>query len=245
MLSCIHTVKNRSRRSSKRVLEYNAAIAASHSRTRTNLRHGPTRSRSQIYSIQVMEEEGYRVKVHYVGYSSRYDEWIRRSQIVYKPVHQPCTPNNESRNEHSLALLALGSQIKQKLVPSRKTEDPAVRIQLPFSTSTFELLRRAGESWGNSRGNHLYTIKEYSDFNELLGEQWFMRIYNVNGDFSYALKETIRFYIMQPKSLLDFSVTRSTAGDIELSPFYTPQPSTLVFTFVRKDGNKRNLAELM
>ena len=165
---------------------------------------------------------------------------------MFRPIHQHQTSNNgEPYSENSLALLALGAQIKQKLVPNRKTEDPAVRIQLAFSTSTFELLRRQGESWGNSRGNHLYTIKEYSDFDELLGERWFLRISNINGDFSYALKETIRFYIMQPKPLLDFSATRSNAGDIDLSPFYTPQPSTLVFTFVRKDGNKRNLAELM
>ena len=174
------------------------------------------------------------MKVHYTGYSSQYDEWIR-SQIIYKPVRRLSTPNDE----HSISLLALGSQIKQKLVPSRKVEDPAMRIQLPFNKTTFELLRRQGESWGNFRtGNHTYTIRQYSDFNELLGEQWFMRVSNINGDFSYATLETIRFYIMEPKSLLDFSVTKSSTGEVELSPFYNPQPPTLVFKFVRKDGIK-------
>lgn len=83
-----------------------------------------------------MEEEEHRAKVHYIGCSSWYDEWIWRSQIVFRPIHQHQISNNEPHSEHSLALLALGAQIKQKLVPSRKTEDPTA------STSTFELLWR-------------------------------------------------------------------------------------------------------
>ena len=53
---------------------------------------------------------------------------------MFRPIHQHQISNNEPHSEHSLALLALGAQIKQKLVPSRKTEDPTA------STSTFELL---------------------------------------------------------------------------------------------------------
>ena len=72
-----------------------------------------------------------------------------------------------------------------------------MRIQLSFNRATFELQRHQGESWINSRtGNHTYTIRQYSDFNELLSKQWFMR---VNGDFSYATLETIRFF-MEPRS---------------------------------------------
>lgn len=168
MLSSLQTVKMRTRRSSRRVRESCEATIDQHS-----LRRKSSHRRNQIYNIEVIEEEVRRVKVHYTGYSSQYDEWIRRSQIMYKPVRRPSTPNDEQ----SIALLSLSSQIKQKLIPSRKVEDPAVRIQLPFSRTAFELLRRQGESWSKSRtGNHTYTIRQYSDFNELLGEQWFMRV---------------------------------------------------------------------
>ena len=40
-----------------------------------------------------------------------------------------------------------------------------------------------------------YTIRQYSDLNELLGDRWHIRIVNSNGDFSQVLLETIRFYL--------------------------------------------------
>lgn len=35
----------------------------------------------ELYSIQVIESTVNKVKVHYVGYSSRYDEWKDKSEI--------------------------------------------------------------------------------------------------------------------------------------------------------------------
>ena len=35
----------------------------------------------KLYSIEVIEREGDRLKVRYVGYSSKYDEWKDKSEI--------------------------------------------------------------------------------------------------------------------------------------------------------------------
>ena len=136
-----------------------------------------------------MEEDECKVKIHYVGYSTNYDEWIRRSEIVFKPP--------SSLPDETLSLtLALACSIKQKLVPSRKLEDPAVRIQIPFDSATFQLLQQKGKNVGMWRGQHQYTISKYSDLDELLREHWYIRVVNINGDFSYAILATIRFYLI-------------------------------------------------
>ena len=43
-------------------------------------------SPNQLWDIEVLEEEEYRVKIHYTGYSAKHGRWIRKSEIKYKPV---------------------------------------------------------------------------------------------------------------------------------------------------------------
>ena len=42
----------------------------------------PTKQR---YEIEVVETEIARVKIRYVGYSHKYDEWKLKSEIKYQP----------------------------------------------------------------------------------------------------------------------------------------------------------------
>lgn len=156
-----------------------------------------------------------------MGYSSKYDEWIRRSQIRYVPLRSSIRQEPHSLLEHDFSMLACN--IKQKLVPSRKTEEPLVKLQLPFTKSAFRLLKEVGKSLGISRGHQVYTISEYSDLDDLLGNQWYVRVANSNGDFSLAMLETISFYMMEPKPLLDFHPTKTSTIELSLVP--------LIFTF--------------
>ena len=232
-LSCIDTVKTRSRNPSKRVLEFSADDLP---RTRRRVSQRPS---NQIYAVEIVEEDQYKVKIHYSGYSSSYDEWIRRSEIIYRPS------KGSSPDENLSLISALACTIKQKLVPSRKHKDPAVRIQMPFDSCSFQLLQRKGKNVGTFRGNKNYTVVKYSDLDELLGERWHIRVVNVNGDFSYAILETIRFYLTQPRPLLDMDFKQNSTGELELVPFFTEQQKTIVFTFVRGDGNKNKLKEFL
>ena len=231
-LSCIDVVKTaRTRAPSRSLLESQAEspMRPIHERvSKPPLNH--------LYDIEVIEEERYKVKVHYIGYCSKYDEWIRKSEIAYKP-----TPTPAPQEDLSL-LSALACSIKQKLVPSRKIEDPAVRIQLPFDSSTFQLMQQKGKPLGKSRG---HTVVNYSDLNELLGERWHIRITNINGDFSYVILSTVRFYLTQPRPLLEFDVHEQDGDEPEFIPFHTVQPLAVVFQFVRGDGNRSKLSEFM
>jgi len=42
---------------------------------------------NHLFDIEVLKEEEFHIKIHYVGYGSQYDEWIRRSKLCYKPRH--------------------------------------------------------------------------------------------------------------------------------------------------------------
>ena len=56
-------------------------------------------NKNEMYEIEVVEEddENDRVKIHYVGYSERYDEWRSRDDITIRPpdhttsVQEPTT----------------------------------------------------------------------------------------------------------------------------------------------------------
>ena len=67
-----------------------------------------------------------------------------------------------------------------------------------------------------------------------------MSVANTNGDFSYVILETICYYMMRPNPLLDFE-PRGRTEEIELMPFYSEQPTVIVFQFVKTDGNRREL----
>ena len=222
-LSCFTSLKERTRAPSSLGLE---AAAQEKATVRLNrVRENP----NQLYEIEVLEEED-RIKVHYTGYSSRYDEWLRRSEIVFKPPKQLA-------HEPDFSLLSvLACSIKKSLTVSRKA-DSAVRIQLPFDMTEFQRLVEKGKSLGNSR----YGLQSYSDINELLGDKWHLRIININGDFSYVILETVRFYLIRPKPIIEFDVENSDdSTNLRFTPVYS-----LVFKFVRGNGNSKKLSKFL
>jgi hypothetical protein len=76
---------------------------------------------NKLYDIEIVDEDGPNVKVHYVGYDNKYDEWKPRSQVVMKKPE--CGHTDYS------PFVELVSCIKKKLKAIR-TDDPAVRIQV-------------------------------------------------------------------------------------------------------------------
>ena len=77
-------------------------------------------SDNQLYDIEVLEREPGRGKIHYIGYSSRCDEWRSLSDIVDKS-----TLRAEQFSLHN----ELASRIKLNLTSSRKSS-PEVKIEI-------------------------------------------------------------------------------------------------------------------
>ena len=93
---------------------------------------------NKLYPIEITEEVEERVKVHYIGYDTKYDEWRSRDEIVQ--------PGSNDSSEKSVPIQldyrpfdfhkALAYSIKAALKCSMRGRDPDVRIELPFDVLT-------------------------------------------------------------------------------------------------------------
>ena len=192
---------------SKRVINYKELADVKLPRTKR-----PQRTRSHgLYPIEVVERApDNRVKIHYIGYHARFDEWRDESEIELLTQN-----NDESENEHDLGSCPplghpfslyheLGTRIKQTLLCGRK-ESPCVRIDMPFDLLLFNGgLGAAGTQFRNIGGTKHYRIKHYRDLNPLLGDKWHYRGLNANGDYSYAVKETVEFYLRKRRPIVEY-----------------------------------------
>ena len=211
----------------------------------------------RLYKIKIVEEDGERVKVHYVGYSKKEDEWKRRDELVLlsgeleestgSSESSAPTHSNESEGlsdttgcsyRPNLSLWQpfslyqeLGSKIKLKLQNSRK-ESPKVKIEMPFDKLLFDgRLRNVGVKKRMYYGIERYTIRSYTDLYSLLGKGWHWRGLNEAGDFCYVVLSTVEFYIHRKRPLKEFF-----PPSYKVSSAFRDTGYCLVFLFVRGDG---------
>ena len=87
-----------------------------------------------LYKIRVVEERGDKVKVHYVGYGRKYDEWKKRDELVVLD-HESVESSEDSDDEEAYVPLSLyiilANRIKLSLSSNRRSA-PSVRIDIPF-----------------------------------------------------------------------------------------------------------------
>ena len=121
-----------------------------------------------LYPVSVCENEQDnqgRVKVHYIGYGSEYDEWREPAGLVH--LDSPCVVSERYDLHQELALW-----IKSALTASRKS-NPSVKIIMPFDQRVFSE-GSASLGYIYKSTNHLtrYRITHYSDLDNLLGKEW-------------------------------------------------------------------------
>lgn len=80
----------------------------------------------------------------------------------------------------------MGAEIKQSLHCQRKT-DSLVDIRLPVVKDIFETFVDIALS--HPQRNKHFTIKWLSSFSALFGQNWFIRIINKVGDFTYTYEK--------------------------------------------------------
>lgn len=197
----------------------------------------------KFYRLKVIEEDETRgwVKVNYMGYSSQYDEWRPKSDII--DLSEPKEVENSQDGVGEDVSIPfpkrpfnlfedLATKIKFQLVSSRK-ESPCRRISMVFDCIYFEGLIRRASTISKSKGSHqVYTILKFSKLNDILGERWFIRGLNESGDFCYVKPGTVEFYLKSLSGKIDFQL--SANGILSRSTFGVGYQ--LVFSFVRGDG---------
>ena len=164
---------------------------------------------NELYPVHVVERQGAkRVKVHYVGYSSAYDEWRDESELESIEVNEVESSEDTAYGEHSFEPFSLNKhlmlKIKQSLSCSRRSS-PAIKIVVPFDAVHFNGgLKLLATPSKKVQGIQHYTIKHYEDLNPLLGKNWHYRGLNSNGDYGYVVLETIDFCIRKCKPLEEY-----------------------------------------
>ena len=166
-----------------------------------------------LYPVEVLEQAlENRVKINYIGYHARFDEWRDGSKIELLTQDNAAESENEHNLGHPFSLYyELGTRIKQTLLCGRK-ESPHVRIDMPFNLILFNGgLGAAGTQFINIGGTHNYRIKHYRDLNPLLGDKWHYIGLNADGDYSYAVKETVEFYLHKRRLIVEYFPCSSSA----------------------------------
>jgi hypothetical protein len=144
--------------------------------------------KSKLYPVTVLEQDSDKVKVHYVGYSSTYDEWKYEDEVV-----------EEEGEEQSVAYQPyslysnLRVKVKQALTCGRKSS-PVVKIVMNFDVVHFNGgLKTVGVPSRIVHGVQHYRIKTYQDLDPFIGFNWHYRGLNADGDYGFVELETVDF----------------------------------------------------
>ena len=134
------------------------------------------------------------VRIHYLGYSSRYDEWRAVSDLVELDIPHALKEQYDFNQD-------LAQKIKSSLSSQRKPS-PLVRIEMMYDQMVYEKgLKIKGKLKRQSRGVEHYTVEAYHDLDGILGCNWHYRGLNSAGDFCYVMLETIEFYLYRKRPL--------------------------------------------
>ena len=148
----------------------------------------------KLYAVEIVEANEDKVKIHYTGYSSKYDEWRAREDIVEPSSSEQSSGHIELYQPFNVHT-HLAYAIKTSLFSGRE-RDPGVRLEVPFDRLVFQGgLKSAGKLVRIARGEEHYTIEQYQDLVPYLGEQWYIRGINAHLDFCAVLVETVTFYL--------------------------------------------------
>ena len=190
--------------------------------------------------ITDVDKVGKRVKIHYVGYSERYDEWgacESEDNNLFQRMELLSSPSSSSFDDRmELIHGELYREIKRKLCSGRK-DDPSTRVEVRIDQDVFNGgLALAGKA-KTERGKVVHSIDCNQTSNHLLGLKWDERIFNENGDFAFVIEGTVRFWLARRNPIQEFKVIGGKYIKSEIEDnFY------LAFTFVRGDGNRHNYA---
>ena len=208
--------------------------------------------KNKLYHLRVLEEDGERVKVAYVGYGSQHNEWRPRSDIVVLNEHeQGESSSDESDTDPPLAPMKqfslyeeLAYRIKSLLFSSRKG-DPVCCITMSFDSIYFDGLIRRGTSVARTARQPVklkkYTLSSLTKLDDVLGRRWYIRGLNAAGDFCYVKPGTVNFYLKHSRGKVDYQL--KTDGTFQ--SLYFGGGVRLVFKFIREDGTSSQWSHVL
>lgn len=188
----------------------------------------------RLYPVEIIErsrseDQKQGVKIHYIGWPARYDEWRDPKELV---VH-------DTDPEQPQILEQLHRLLKETLGPSKKDSFKNIRIPLA-NQKEFSCLSSRGTVCKQTKTKTIYTIRKRNDLTPILGDSWDYRVFNKECDNVYIITSTVKFYIHERKPLTDYVIYPDHCQETKISRGFT-----LCFNFVVKNGNKSKLMDLI
>ncbi|XP_060062912.1 uncharacterized protein LOC132543427 [Ylistrum balloti] len=185
-----------------------------------------TKSSDIYYPVTILQQNDQRSRVHYIGYSHKFDEWLERDAI--KESRSTCMIN-------SFLLQQLQIQIKDQLCSCGKKDTHKV-IRIPINEQSLEdvgMLISKAVLHKVTHGKHVYCIRNRHALEKFLGVSWDFRIINQQGDNFYVITDTVRFWVHERKPMKEYILYPDYAEET-----YLNRGMTFCFAFVVSPGNK-------
>ena len=192
----------------------------------------------KLYEIEVKEvyRDNKRVRIHYKGYDSRFDEWRDYGNdgeyFPFVRQEKPHVLTNDSiqdRASHFIDLLYRG--IKRSLSCGRK-DDPDVRVEVDIQADVFNLVLANVVQGVWERGKIIYKPTN-RDLDTVLEPKWDERIVNFRGDFCFVAEGTIKYWLCKRSSIIEYKLIGGKYVKSEIEGC-----CILVFTSVKGTGNR-------
>jgi len=215
-----------------------------YTRPEKNSRENRKKKDDNLYDVSVVEIDARskRIKVHYVGWDAKYDEWKNCQGsdfplVKYERLKLPTPETIYQRSEMFCQTLSL--EIKRHLCFGWK-DNPEVRIELKIDEDVYlQTFKNFGMPVKRASRKGEMRVMNNRALDEYMGMHWDRRLQNKLGDCSFVAAGTVRFWFRRKKPLQDYFEIGRT-----FLPYEVEQEPVLVFTFVRERGN-RNCYEKM
>ena len=191
---------------------------------------------NKLYPTSIVQRDGSRVKIHYVGYSDGYDEWREVGDILSESGNPPDDIQTPQQQIQSYSLYKeLSIKIKQHLTCGKK-QSPLVKINMGFDHLLFVGdLQATGIAKTSVRGITRYKIQAYNDLDFLLGTNWHYRGIKKNGDYVYIVLDSVEYYLSKRPTVVEYMPPQSANNTI--TAVHTDAGYSLTFSFARRHGN--------
>ena len=196
-------------------------------------------STDNLYRLNIIEkdDENGCVKVRYIGYGQEFDEWRLTEDIMELSESSSTDDSSVTATPLSVDRLCLYKELAYRikaLLCSPRKGNPACRVVMNFDVVYYEgLIRRATKQVGNGRRKReIYQLPSLTRLDDLLGERWYIRSVNINGDFCYIQPGSVKYYLKRCKKRIDYQM--QVDGTLLKCTF--GGQCQLVFQFICNDG---------
>ncbi|XP_069106908.1 uncharacterized protein [Argopecten irradians] len=211
----------------RQVSTYNELLKVSYAEKDTARSYSRPSDGDKLWPITVEDSKNKKVRIHYIGWPRRYDEWRNREDLVELSV----STNTLCKQ--------LAVQIKERLAST--TTDSRIILRIAITDlEDFKSLQEHASVYKVTTHRIVYHIKKRQSLETPLGVGWDYRVINESGDNFYVKTETVKFWMYKRQPLKEYIIFPDHKVETAID-----RGVCLTFTFVMCAGNNAFLCNLL